>query len=161
VSLTKISKNFWLSEFTKSSTATRLGIDNTPSQEVIDKLQYLTVRVLQPTRDYFVSELKQGSSVSINSGFRCPELNSKLGSSSRSQHITGTAADFEIRGVDNYKLACWIRDNLEFDQLILEFYTSGDPSSGWVHVSLNENKHNRHECLTINKGTVISGITNS
>lgn len=146
----RISRNFSLLELTKSSTATRLGIDNTPSQEVIDNLEFLALRILQHVRDHY------GRAVTINSGFRCLDLNRKLGSGDRSQHVTGNAADMEISGVDNYELACWIRDNLEFDQLILEFYT-GEPSSGWVHVSLKP-LNNRMECLTVTKQTTRRGL---
>lgn len=153
----KLSDNFWLSEFTKSNTATRLGIDNTPSQGVIDNLEFLCVRILQPTRDHFVRDLKRARSMKITSGFRCLELNRELRSDDTSQHLTGEAADCEILGVDNYEVACWIRDNLEFDQLILEFYT-GEPNSGWIHVSCKEQGHNRQECLTITKGLVRSGL---
>jgi hypothetical protein len=146
----RLSKNFRLSEFTKSSTAIRLGIDNTPNGNVIANLERLCLRVLQEVREHF------GKSVSITSGYRCPQLNSKLDSSEHSQHVKGEAADFEIHGLDNYVLACWIRDNLEFDQLILEFY-DGSPNSGWVHVSIREHG-NRSECLTITKGNIRRGL---
>jgi hypothetical protein len=95
--------------------------------------------------------------VVISSGYRCPELNAALGSSHKSQHQFGMAADFEIPGRDNYDVACWVRDNLEFDQLILEFY-DGTPASGWVHVSIMEDGRNRNQCLTINKGTIKNGL---
>jgi uncharacterized protein YcbK (DUF882 family) len=150
VSVIKLSRNFRLNELTKSSTALRLGIDNTASDEVIDQLEWLCLKVLQPVRDHF------GKSVNISSGFRCLELNRKLGSGDNSQHTTGNAADLEIFGIDNYVVACWIRDNLDFDQLILEFY-DGTPNSGWVHVSWKE-RHNRMECLTIGKGTTSRGL---
>lgn len=153
----KISRNFWLSEFEKSSTALRLDIDNTAPNDVIAKLELLCLRVLQPTRDYFVTEQRMASGMAVNSGFRCLDLNRKLGSSDNSQHLKGEAADVEIRGVDNHALATWIRENLEFDQLILEFYDGVDPASGWVHVSYKENE-NRGECLTINKGIVKRGL---
>lgn len=146
----KISRNFRLNEFTKSNTAIRLGIDNTPSAEVIQQLEWLCLRVLQPVRDHF------GKSVQISSGYRSLKLNRSLGSSDNSQHTTGNAADLEIFGIDNYVLACWIRDNLDFDQLVLEFY-DGTPDSGWVHVSFKETG-NRMECLTIGKGVTKRGL---
>lgn len=150
VSAIKLSRNFRLSELTKSTIAVRLGIDNTPNRDEIEQLEWLCLRVLQPVRDYF------GKAVNVGSAFRCLELNRELHSSDSSQHLTGNAADIEIFGVDNYVLACWIRDNLEFDQVILEFY-DGTPNSGWVHVSwVAEN--NRAECLTINKGVVKRGL---
>jgi len=71
--------------------------------------------------------------VIISSGYRSKELNAAIGGSVTSQHSIGEAADFEVPGLDNKKLADWIKDNLKFDQLILEFYKDGDPNSGWVH----------------------------
>jgi hypothetical protein len=82
-------------------------------------------------RDHF------GKPVKINSGFRCPTLNQATGGSATSDHCKGQACDFEIDGVSNPDLAQWIADNLKYTQLILEFYTQGQPSSGWVHASFN------------------------
>jgi hypothetical protein len=124
----RLSKNFTLGELTKSQTATRRSIDNTPSLATIDYLQALVDNVLQPVRDHF------GKPVDISSGYRSPQLNVAIGGSSTSHHCLGMAADFEIMGMDNKELAQWVRDNLKFTQLILEFYTDGDPNSGWVHV---------------------------
>jgi len=149
----KLSQNFTLSEMTKSGTATRLGIDNTPDDKVIDKLEALAHHVLQPVRDAF-------GSMRINSGYRCLELNRTLHSKDTSQHLKGEAADIEKTGVSNYDLAVWIMDNLDFDQLILEFWyaeddeehnPSGDINAGWVHVSYKDDGTNRNEVLTINK----------
>jgi len=145
----RLSKNFKLAELTKSQIALRNGIDNTPSTEQLQSLELLVGRVLQPVRDHFEKP------VTVTSGFRCAHVNRLLGSIVTSQHTKGQAADIEIHGVDNYELACWIRDNLEFDQLILEFYT-GVPNSGWVHVSYSSK--NRQECLSTNKGTVSRGL---
>lgn len=138
----RLSKNFTLVEFTKSSTAVRLGIDNTPSQEVIENLRLLVDVVLQPLAD----GLKKP--ITVNSGYRSPKLNAAIGGATNSQHVLGLAADIEVAGMSNYDLAVYIRDNLKFDQLILEFYTPGDPSSGWVHVSVSR-KNFRQEVLTI------------
>ena len=124
-----LSKNFSLSELTKSQTAERKGIDNVPSEEHIQNLIHLAETVLQPIRNEF------GRPVVISSGYRSPELCEAIGSSSKSQHARGEAADFEIPGVDNKELATWISKNTEFDQLILEFYDEGDPNSGWMHCS--------------------------
>lgn len=146
----KLSKNFSLSEMLKSQTAARHGIINVPGHDELDNLKVLVTEVLQPVRDHF-------GPVNINSGFRCLELNRKIGSSDRSQHVKGMAADIEVAGVDNKDLAKWIRDNLDFDQLILEFYYDTDPSSGWVHVSFNGDS-NRKQCLTINKHGVKHGF---
>ena len=125
----KLSENFSLAEMTKSQTATRKGIRNEPSTEHIENLIHLAETVLQPVREHF------GKPVAISSGYRSPALCEAIGSSSKSQHAKGEAADFEIHGVDNKELATWISKNTEFDQLILEFYVPGDPNSGWVHCS--------------------------
>ena len=125
----KLSTNFSLTEMTKSQTATRKGIRNEPSTEHVENLIHLAETVLQPIRNEF------GRPVVISSGYRSPELCEAIGSSSKSQHARGEAADFEIPGVDNMQLATWINKNCNFDQLILEFYEPGDPNSGWVHCS--------------------------
>ena len=125
----KLSANFTLSELTKSQTAVRKNIKNEPSTAHVENLIHLAETVLQPVRDHF------GKPVVISSGYRSPELCEAIGSSSKSQHARGEAADFEIMGVDNMQLATWINKNTNFDQLILEFYEPGDPNSGWVHCS--------------------------
>ena len=125
----KLSNNFSLAEMTKSQTATRKGIKNEPSTEHIENLIHLAATVLQPVRDHF------GKADVISSGYRSPELCEAIGSSTKSQHARGEAADFEIAGVDNKELATWISKNCNFDQLILEFYNESDPNSGWVHCS--------------------------
>ena len=125
----KLSANFTLSELTKSQTAVRKNIKNEPSTAHVENLIHLAETVLQPVRDHF------GKPVAISSGYRSPELCEAIGSSTKSQHARGEAADFEIMGVDNMQLAMWINKNTDFDQLILEFYEPGDPNSGWVHCS--------------------------
>jgi hypothetical protein len=124
-----LTENFTLSEMTKSETALRHDMDNSPDQTAISNLQALAVHVLQPVRDHY------GKGVKVNSGFRHPDVNAKVGGSKTSDHCKGMAADIEIPGVPNAELAEWIRGNLPFTQLILEFYTQGVPDSGWVHVS--------------------------
>jgi zinc D-Ala-D-Ala carboxypeptidase len=124
-----LTKNFTLSEMTKSETALRHDMDNSPAQTAISNLQALAVHVLQPVRDHY------GKGVKVNSGFRHPDVNAKVGGSKTSDHCKGMAADIEIPGVPNAELAEWIRSNLLFTQVILEFYTQGVPDSGWVHVS--------------------------
>jgi uncharacterized protein YcbK (DUF882 family) len=146
----RLSKNFVLSEFTKSDTGTRLGIDNTPPPQAVENLKLLVALVLQPLADHF-------KTVTVNSGFRSLELNKAIGGATNSQHLSGLAADIEVPGVSNYDLACWIRDNLKFDQLILEYYTPGNPSSGWVHVSISSGKL-RKEVLTIGKTIRKAGL---
>ena len=138
----KLTENFTLAEFEKSETASRRGIDNrTPDDAIRENLKALCVKVLQPVRDHFQQTVR------INSGYRCHELTRAVGSSTRSQHCLGEAADIEIMGLSNYELAEWIRDNVDFDQLILENYTKGDPNSGWVHVSFCSHKQ-RKQVLT-------------
>ena len=124
-----LTTNFTLNELTQSETALRKGLDNAPTQDVISALQTLAVNVLQPVRDHY------GRGVKVNSGYRSPEVNASVGGSKTSDHCKGFAADIEIPGVANAELAAYIRDELQFTQLILEFYTPGVPDSGWVHVS--------------------------
>ena len=133
----KLSDNFTLAELVKSQTAERCGIDNNPDKEQISNLVSLCENVLQPIRNYF------DKPVVITSGFRSPELSQKIGSSSRSQHCKGQAADIEIFGIGNKELSDWINDNCEFDQLILEFHNEDDPNSGWVHVSYKKENNRK------------------
>lgn len=144
----KLEKNFSLKEMTFSDTAIRKGIDNTPKIEEIVNLTVLCCHILQPVRDHF------GKSVNINSGFRSVELCEAVGSSAKSQHTKGEAADFEIYGLSNLELATWIYENLEYDQMILEFHDpEGDPNSGWVHCSYKKEGDNRQQALIINSKT--------
>ena len=133
----KLSNNFSLNELTKSQTAERKGIDNTPSAEHQENLKSLCTHVLQPVRDHF------GQVVSVSSGYRSPELCTAIGSKITSQHAKGEAADFEIFGVSNKELADWIHYNVNYDQLILEYWNESDPNSGWVHCSYSENQKRR------------------
>jgi zinc D-Ala-D-Ala carboxypeptidase len=124
-----LTANFTLAEMCKSETALRNDMENIPGEQEIAALKLLCEKVLQPVRDHY------GKGVKVNSGFRHPDVNQKVGGSRNSDHCRGQASDIEIPGVANAELAEWIRDNLEFRQLILEFYTPGIPDSGWVHVS--------------------------
>lgn len=138
----KISKNFTLKELTKSSTADRLGIDNSvKDQQTLVNLCALTHNVLQKVRD-------EHGRTTVNSSFRCLDLNRAIKSGDNSQHVKGEAADIECPAVDNFKLAKWIAANLDFDQVLLEFYTAGIPDSGWVHVSYKADGSNRKKQLT-------------
>ena len=123
-----LSRNFSLQELIKSDTAIRKGIDNNPNADQIEKLKALCENILQPVRDHF-------GRVKVTSGFRSVELCTAIGSSANSQHAKAEAADFEVMGTDNAELADWINKNLDYDQLILEFYTPGEPNSGWIHCS--------------------------
>ena len=137
----KLTENFSLNELTKSQTAERKGIDNTPSTEHQENLKSLCEMILQPIRDHF------GQVVSVSSGYRSPELCVAIGSSTKSQHASGCAADFEIFGVSNKELADYINENLDYDQLILEYWKGEDePNSGWVHCSYT-NGSNRKQYL--------------
>jgi len=129
----KLTENFSLNELTKSQTAERKGIDNTPSAEHQENLKRLCESILQRIRDHF------GEVVSVSSGYRSPELCVAIGSSTKSQHARGEAADFEIFGVSNKELADWINENLTYDQLILEYWKESDPNSGWIHCSFTLN----------------------
>ena len=149
----KLSAHFWLSELVKSSTAARLGIDNWPTDDrIIQNLKLVCANILEPVRNHY------GIPFGPNSGYRCLKLNNELKSKPSSQHVQGQAADFELAGIDNYDLAYWCEQNLDFDQLILEFYTPGDPRSGWVHCSYVSSGHNRHSVITISKGKVHVGL---
>lgn len=125
----QLTKNFTLNEMTKSETALRHGLDNTPGPAEIENLRVLCEQILQPLRDAY----KRG--IKVNSGFRHPNVNAAVGGSKTSDHCKGQAADIEIPGVPNAELAKYIADYFDFTQLILEFYTPGVPDSGWVHVS--------------------------
>ena len=134
-----LSKNFTVAELSKSEAAIRQGLDNTPSMIVIDNLQALVDNILQPLREKF-------GSVIVTSGYRSPDVNKAIGGSTTSDHCKGFAADFEVLGMDNRQLALYIKDNMKFTQLILEFYT-GVPDSGWVHVSYDP-KNLKNQSLT-------------
>ena len=137
----KLTENFSLNELTKSQTAERKGIDNTPSAEHQENLKSLCEMILQPIRDHFEQV------VSVSSGYRSPELCVAIGSSTKSQHASGCASDFEIFGVSNKELADYIDQNLDYDQLILEHWKGEDePNSGWVHCSYT-NGNNRKQYL--------------
>ena len=128
----KLTNNFTLEELTKSETALRQNIDNTPTDDVIANLRILAEKVLQPVREHY------GRGVKVNSGYRSMAVNAAVGGvqgAKPSDHTRGMAADIEIPGLPNAELAQWIQDNLEYTQVILEFYTPGIPDSGWVHVS--------------------------
>ena len=139
----KLTANITLDELTKSQVAERKGINNNPSPAQIENLKALAVNILQPVRSHFDKPLI------ISSGFRCAQLCLEIGSSVNSQHVAdngAAAADFEIPGVDNLQLAIWIKNNLDIDQGILEFYREGEPTSGWIHCSYSS-ESNRNQWL--------------
>ena len=137
----RLSENFTLAEYTKSQTASRKGIDNTPGDEHLEAAKALFENVAQKVRNHF------GPTI-ITSGYRSPALNEAIGGSPTSQHSKGEAVDLEVPGVATAEVAQWISDNLDYDQLILEFYTPGETNSGWVHVSYKADGSNRNEDLT-------------
>ena len=136
----RLSNNFSLKEMTASQTADRHGISNNPSEDHMDNLKRLCDNVLQKIRDHY------GKVVSVSSGYRSPELCVKIGSSMKSQHAKGQAADFEIFGLSNQELANYIHSNLNYDQLILEFWSPENPNSGWIHCSYSRD-NNRKQYL--------------
>jgi hypothetical protein len=142
--MTQLTKNFSLHELTKSEAALRLGLENEPDEQQLAALKLLAEKVLQPVRDHY------NKGVKVNSGLRVLLVNRAIGSKDTSDHVKGQAGDIEIPGVPNAELAQWIKDNLEFRQLILEFYTPGIPDSGWVHVSFVSGD-NKKQVMTATK----------
>ncbi len=147
----QLSEHFNLKEFTKSETAIRKRIDNTPNLEHANNLKMVCENILEPVRKHF------GKPVRINSGYRGPALNKAVGGSAKSQHCNGEAVDFEIDGLPNPDLAKWVAQNCDFDQIILEFYDPKEgPNSGWVHASYSKGKNRKQKltAVTVNGKTV-------
>ncbi len=139
----RLSPHFTLRELTRSQTAERCGIDNAPDSDQMINLRTIAQNILEPIRMTFDVPF------SPSSGFRCQELNDRIGGSTTSQHCKGEAVDIELPGVSNLELAEWCREHLNFDQLILECW-NGRPDSGWVHISKCQD--NRLEVLTFQRG---------
>jgi zinc D-Ala-D-Ala carboxypeptidase len=138
----KLSKNLSLKEVTKSITASRLGIDNTPSEPVVQNLKHIAEDVFQPIRDHF------GVPIAVSSGYRSKELNSAIGGSKSSQHMSGEALDLDadVYGkITNRQIFEFIKDNLTFDQMIWEYGDDNEPN--WVHVSYKKNGENKKRIL--------------
>ena len=131
--MTQLSKHFSLKEMTKSGTAARLGLDNTPNEEQIENLKALCENILEPLREYYESR-----PIMVSSGFRSEKLSEAIGSSSRSAHCQGMAVDFENTRFDNKQVLAHIKNNFDFDQLISEYYEEGVADSGWIHVVTKE-----------------------
>ena len=142
--MTQLTEHFTLGEMIVSPTAKRLGIPNTPTAEHIENMRYCCEKILEPV-------LAKFGPVTINSSYRAPLVNKAVGGSKTSQHVNGQAIDFEVKGVSNKVVADWVADNLEFDQVILEFYTAGDKNSGWVHASIKKEGGNRKQRLIATK----------
>ena len=136
-----ISKHISDREGVYSITATRRGIDNTPSEEHLDNMKLLAEKIFEPLRKWV------GGPIRINSFYRGPELNKAIGGSSKSQHCKGQAMDIDDTGCHktNAEMYAWIKDNVDFDQMIWEF--GDDKNPNWVHVSYVSPEENRNRCL--------------
>jgi len=134
----KLSKNLSLKEVTRSNTASRLNIDNTPTEEHIGNLKYLAEMVFQPMRDHFATP------IFVSSGYRSVKLNKAIGGSSRSFHCHGMALDIDQDyrnvSVGNGEIFHYIKDNLPFTELIYEFGDDNGPD--WVHIALARGREN-------------------
>ena len=138
----KISKYISFAEATKSETAKRLDIKNTPTEEHLENMMLVAEKVFEPLREY------AGHPIGVNSFYRSPELNKAIRGSSRSSHMIGAAIDLNSLGdKSNKELFDFIMENLTFDQLIWEY--GSDLSPRWVHVSYISEKDNRNEVLKI------------
>jgi hypothetical protein len=145
----KVSKYVSLKEVTRSNTALRKGIDNTPTFEQLERIKTLAEAVFDPLREWV------GGAVKINSGFRSGALNMAIGGSSTSQHCANNGAAFDIDDTFGHKTNAemfnYIKDNLDFDQMIWEFGTDENPD--WVHVSYVSSKANRKQILRAKKNS--------
>jgi Peptidase M15 len=122
----QLTANFTLEEFTRSTTADRLGIDNTPNAIEINNIRLLCVQILQPARSAL-------GPIQISSGFRSAALNAAVGGVPDSAHRLGFSADVVPVNVGTFDLAKWVKNNTSFDQVILEFGTLQNPN--WIHIS--------------------------
>lgn len=147
----QLSKNFTLTELITSQEASRRGLDNTPTPQVITNLTNLVKNVLQPLRDLV------GMPIVISSGYRSPAVNAAIGGARNSEHMTGCAADFTIPGKTNKETAQLIMYNLTFNQLILEFYRADNPYYGWVHCSYSASG-NKKEVLHFDGSNYYPGL---
>ena len=136
-----ISKHISYKEGVKSNTATRLGIENKPNEEQLKNMKLLAEKVFEPLRE------EVGGPIKVNSFFRSPELNKAIGGSTKSQHCNGQAIDIDdtFGYKKNAEMYYFIKSELDFDQMIWEFGTDGNPD--WVHVSYVSPEKNRNRCL--------------
>ena len=136
-----ISKHISYKEGVYSITATRRGIDNTPNNEQLKNMELVAEKVFEPLREWV------GGPIKINSFFRSPDLNKAIGGSRKSQHCHGQAMDIDdtFGVVANSEMYHWIKENLDFDQMIWEFGDDDNPD--WVHVSYVSEENNRNRCL--------------
>ena len=136
-----ISKHISYKEGVKSNTATRLGIENKPNEEQLKNMKLLAEKVFEPLRE------EVGGPIKVNSFFRSPKLNKAIGGSTKSQHCHGQAIDIDdtFGYKKNAEMYYFIKSELDFDQMIWEFGTDGNPD--WVHVSYVSPEKNRNRCL--------------
>ena len=136
-----ISKHISYKEGVYSTTAIRRGIDNTPDDDQLSNMELVAEEVFEPLRSYV------GGPIKINSFFRCPELNTAIGGSHKSQHCKGQAIDIDDNygRVNNAEMYHFIKEHLDFDQLIWEFGDDDNPN--WIHVSYVSREDNRNRCL--------------
>jgi len=137
----KISNHISYKEATASQTAVRKGIDNTPSEYQLQNMKLVAEKIFEPLREHFKRP------IAINSFFRSQKLNKAIGGATGSQHTQGRAIDIDdtLGGVTNKQMFDWIKDNLDFDQLIWEFGNEKNPD--WVHVSYVSENENRRRVL--------------
>ena len=148
----QLSKHFKLVEFTKSMTATRKGISNEPGSGDIKNLGDLCYEILEPVRAHF------DKAITVTSGYRSEALCEAINSKKTSQHAKGQAVDLEIFGVPNIKVAYWLQNNVDFDQLIMEYFDPEDPAGGWIHISYHESGSNRKQVLTFDGKRYSEGL---
>ena len=139
--MNKISNHISYKEGVYSTTAKRLGIDNTPDAYALQNMELLAEKIFEPLRKYV------NGPIAINSFYRSPELNQAIGGSSKSQHCEGRAIDIDdtYGYMSNKEMYEYIKNNLDFDQIIWEFGTDDNPD--WVHVSYVDHDFNRQRCL--------------
>ena len=141
-----ISKHISYKEGVYSITATRRGIDNTPNDEQLGNMELIAEKVFEPLRKWV------GGPIKINSFFRSAKLNKAIGGARSSQHMKGQAIDIDdtFGVVANSDMYNYIKNNLDFDQMIWEFGDDDNPN--WVHVSYVSKEDNRNRCLRAYKG---------
>lgn len=136
----QLSDHFSLREMTLSGTGIRLGIDNTPEEEVTENLRALCIEVLEPLR-------RRYGRIIITSGYRCERLNKAVGGAKNSQHLRGEAADIHVTGTNMcVKYASFLQSETDFDQLIME--PIGAKEKRWLHVSYTRRRQNRHQVVS-------------
>jgi zinc D-Ala-D-Ala carboxypeptidase len=137
----RLSENLSLAEVIRSDSAKRNGISNEPTPEHIENFKKLAENIFQPIREHF------GKPIHISSGYRSAALNKKIGGASSSQHCSGEAIDIDMDGtsITNKQVFDFIKQHLNFDQLIWEFGTNANPD--WVHVSYESTGKQRKQVL--------------